>query len=129
MPSALLGVAAAVCMMPSLAGGNSPSSTRRLQTDPNDYSSIACTTDQPTDAFYCNSLQGMEQSSCTCGSCDQVSPFWHFGVLCSTRGLSGALCLHCRTNKKCRTSACQWEWARTGQPPAVGYVAQSLKRN
>ncbi len=71
MRSALMGVAAVLCMMPSMVGGKS--SLRRLQTDPNDYSSIPCTTDQPTDASYCNSLDGMEQGTCTCGSCDQVS--------------------------------------------------------
>lgn len=60
-----------VAVVPRMAAGTAPES-RRLQTDPNDYSSVDCTTAQPDGAFYCNSMQGMEQSTCTCGSCDQV---------------------------------------------------------
>jgi hypothetical protein len=77
MRPAVLFAAAVVAPM---AGGNQPA--RRLQTvDPYDFSCPAdgsnpgcaeCATHQPEDSFYCNSLQGMEQGSCTCGSCDQV---------------------------------------------------------
>ena len=77
MRPAVLFAAAVVAPM---AGGNQPA--RRLQSvDPYDFSCPAdgsnpgcaeCATHQPEDSFYCNSLQGMEQGSCTCGSCDQV---------------------------------------------------------
>lgn len=67
MHNALLCVAAAAKMVILVDG---ESFSRRLQ---DDYSSVACTTAQPDDSFYCNSIEGMEQSRCTCGSCDQVS--------------------------------------------------------
>ena len=63
---------AAAAVPPLMAAAHDRADSRRLQADL-DYSSISCTTHQPADAGYCNTIVGMEQPSCTCGSCDQVA--------------------------------------------------------
>lgn len=67
-----------VAVVPPMTAGTAPESRRLQLADPYDYSGAACTlaqpgvVGQPDESFYCNSIEGMEQSACTCGSCDQV---------------------------------------------------------